>query len=60
MEERDSGQLLGQATLSKIEGDNKWALAYWAHLDHWGKGYASEGAKRILMFGFEDLGAKII
>ena len=60
MEERDSGQLLGQVTLSKIEGDNKWALAFWTHPHHWGKGYATEGAERIVKFGFEELGAKTI
>jgi ribosomal-protein-alanine N-acetyltransferase len=60
MEERDSGQLLGQVTLSKIEGDKKWALAFWTHPEHWGKGYATEGAERILKFGFEELGAKTI
>ena len=60
MEERDSGQILGQATLSNIEGDNKWALAFWTHPEQWGKGYATEGAQRILRFGFEELGAKTI
>ena len=60
MEERDSGQLLGQVTLSKIEGDNKWALAFWSHPKYWGKGFASEGANRVIKFGFEELGAKTI
>ena len=60
MEEHESGQLLGQVTLSKLVGDNKWALAFWTHPDHWGRGYATEGAARILKFGFEELGAKKI
>jgi RimJ/RimL family protein N-acetyltransferase len=29
-----------------------WRLAY----DHWGKGYASEGARGALIFGFEKMG----
>jgi ribosomal-protein-alanine N-acetyltransferase len=35
-------------------------LSFWTHPDHWGKGYATEGAERILKFGFEALGAKTI
>jgi RimJ/RimL family protein N-acetyltransferase len=60
MEERVSKQLLGQVTLSKIEGNHKWALAFWTHPTYWGKGYATEGAKRILKFGFGELGVKTI
>lgn len=60
MEERESNQLLGQVTLSKIEGDHKWALAFWTHPAHWGKGYATEGAQFVLRFGFEKLEAKTI
>lgn len=33
-----------------------WRLAK----DHWGRGYASEGARECLRFGFEDLGLKEI
>jgi ribosomal-protein-alanine N-acetyltransferase len=60
MEKQVTNQLLGQVTLSKIEGDHRWALAFWTHPDHWGKGHATEGAERILKFGFEELGAKTI
>jgi len=60
IEKRDSGQLLGQVTLSKIEGDNRWALAFWIHPEHWGKGYATEGVEQILKFGFEELEAQTI
>lgn len=60
IEEHISASLLGQITLSKIEENNKWALAFWIHPDHWGKGYATEGAKRTLKFGFEELRAETI
>ena len=60
MEERDSGQLLGQVTLSKIKGDHRWVLAFWTHPDCWGKGYATEGSNQVLEFGFETLKAKTI
>ena len=29
---------------------------FWTHPDHWGKGYATEGAARVLRFAFEKLG----
>ena len=60
IEDINTRNLLGQVTLSKIEGDNRWALAFWTHPAHWGKGYATEGAERVLSFGFEELGAKTI
>lgn len=60
MEERASKQLLGQVTLSKIEGNDKWALAFWTHPEKWGNGYATEGAQRVMQFAFEELGAKTI
>jgi [ribosomal protein S5]-alanine N-acetyltransferase len=59
-EERNTRHLVGQVTLSKIEGDYKWALAFWTHPDQWGKGYATEGAIRVIKFGFEELGATTI
>lgn len=58
IEDGDSGRLLGQMTLSNLEGDNVWAMAFWIHPDHQGKGYATEGAERLLAFGFEIIGAK--
>lgn len=59
-EDRDSRIMLGQVTLSKLEGDNLWAMAFWIHPDHWSQGYATEGAERVLAFGFEVIGAKKI
>ena len=60
VEDRELGQTVGQITLSKLHGDDLWALAFWIHPDYWGKGYATEGAERLLAFGFEVLGAKKI
>jgi len=60
VEDLDSGKFLGQVTLSKTEGNNRWAMAYWTHPDHWGEGIATEGAKRLLAFGFEAIGAEQI
>jgi RimJ/RimL family protein N-acetyltransferase len=52
--------MLGQITLSRIDGDRCWALAFWTHPDDWGKGYASESAQRLLTFGFDVLDAEKI
>jgi RimJ/RimL family protein N-acetyltransferase len=60
VEDRDSRYLLGQMTLSKLEGDNLWAMAFWIHPDHWSKGYATEGTERLLAFSFEEIGAEKI
>ena len=58
LEDRELGDMIGQVTLSRLEGEKLWVLAFWIHPDHWGKGYATEGAERILAFGFEQLGAE--
>ena len=60
VEDLVSGKLIGQMTLSKTGGDNRWAMAFWIHPDHWGKGFATEGAERLLAFGFEVVGAEQI
>ena len=60
VEEAHTGSLVGQVTLSLKEAPHLWALAYWIHPDQWGKGYATEAARRVLTFGFEQLEAQTI
>ncbi|HSG42235.1 MAG TPA: GNAT family N-acetyltransferase, partial [Anaerolineales bacterium] len=60
VEDHGARNVLGQMTLSKLEGDNLWAMAYWIHPGHWLKGYATEGAERLLAFGFEEICAEKI
>ena len=60
MESQKTDELLGQVTLAKKEENDIWALAFWTAPEHWGTGYANEGAQKVLRFGFEDLGAKKI
>ncbi len=55
VEARKTGLMLGQVTLSKKSEPDVWALSFWIHPDSWGKGYGSEGAVRIVAFGFEVL-----
>jgi RimJ/RimL family protein N-acetyltransferase len=59
-EEAHIGSLVGQVTLSLKEAPHLWALAYWTHPGQWGKGYTTEAARRVLAFGFDQLGAQTI
>jgi ribosomal-protein-alanine N-acetyltransferase len=49
--------LLGQVTLAQLSKSDTWSLAYWIHPNHWGQGYATEAAKKVLEFGTEKLKA---
>ena len=60
MESQKTGDILGQVTLAKKEENDIWALAFWTDPEKWGSGYATEGAERVMRFGFEDLGAEKI
>ncbi|MCG8639342.1 MAG: GNAT family N-acetyltransferase, partial [Desulfobacterales bacterium] len=35
----------------------EWEIGYALHPDHWGNGYASEAAKLLLKYAFENLNA---
>jgi len=47
--------LIGTMTLRIDKQHNKGELAYWIGKDYWGKGYATEAAKRVMDFGFFEL-----
>lgn len=59
---KDSGAPIGQAGLMTIEIDDEpeVGLGYIIHVDHWGKGYATEAAAVCLDHGFRTLGLKCI
>ncbi|AZN40391.1 GNAT family N-acetyltransferase [Paenibacillus albus] len=52
---KESGSVIGCVTLRVSKSDNKGDLAYWVGRPFWGQGYATEAAKALLKFGFEDL-----
>jgi len=60
VEDRETGVLVGQVTLSRRTQPDCWALAFWTHPECWGGGYATEAAQRVVTFGFERLGAATI
>lgn len=52
---RDDNLLIGTMTIRTDYQHNKGELAYWVGKDYWGQGYATEAAKRITQFGFDEL-----
>ncbi len=40
----------------KPDHDFEADIGYELHVDHWGRGYATEAARALLAFGFEELG----
>jgi len=41
-----------------VHPDRNFELGYWIGEPFWGQGYATEAARRVVRFAFEDLGAK--
>jgi RimJ/RimL family protein N-acetyltransferase len=53
---RGNGQQIGGIGL-RIEMQQQHAeLGYWLGVPYWGQGYATEAAREMLRYGFEDLG----
>ena len=56
VESRRTGKLVGAIGLT-IDGENESAeLGYWIGRSYWGRGYATEAAETVLMYGFTELG----
>jgi [ribosomal protein S5]-alanine N-acetyltransferase len=52
-----TNQLIGTIGLREIDQEHLQAeMGFWIGTDWWGKGYATEAAKRVIRFGFEELG----
>lgn len=57
---KDNNQLIGGIDLGIDKKFNKAELGYWIDTEYWNNGYASEAAKAIIEFGFENLKLKRI
>ena len=55
VEERSSGELIGRIGLQFLDWFEDVELVWMLAKPAWGKGYASEGARASLKFGFESL-----
>jgi ribosomal-protein-alanine N-acetyltransferase len=56
MVERASAQLVGCVGLRLDPSDRRAELGYWIGVPHWGRGFATEGARAALGFAFGLLG----
>lgn len=53
---RPDGALLGAISLSINKAHNWAEMGYWLGLPFWNQGYTSEAARRVVVFGFTELG----
>lgn len=56
VEERASGSLVGRIGFFNPEGWPGFELGWVLRREHWGKGYATEGARRALAYAFAEMG----
>ena len=57
-EEKYTKQFVGWFTLKPLENQNDFEIGYRLLREHWGKGYATEGSKRLLQYAFHQLQLK--
>ncbi len=60
VEEKATGNFVGWCGLWELPGTNEIEVGYAIAPNFWGKGYATEAAKRFLEYGFEELELKKI
>jgi [ribosomal protein S5]-alanine N-acetyltransferase len=53
---RNDGKQIGGIGLRVDDQHQHAELGYWLGLPYWGQGYATEAARELLRYGFEDLG----
>jgi ribosomal-protein-alanine N-acetyltransferase len=53
--ERETGELVGDASLHYDTTFGAWELSYGFRRDRWGRGYASEAAQACVRHGFETM-----
>ena len=57
VEHRDNGKMIGRLGLHKYRRvDGSADLGYALNRAYWGQGYGTEAARRVLQFGFEEMG----
>lgn len=57
---KESNKMIGTLELHSYVKDFKAELGYTINPDYWGKGYATEGSKAIIAWGFDELNLKRI
>ncbi len=54
--ERETVALAGAMGLELDSHNNRAELGYWVGVPYWGRGFATEAAREVLRYGFENLG----
>lgn len=49
-------RMIGSMGIGQNAAHNRAEIGYWMGKRYWGQGYASEACRRLIQFGFEDLG----
>lgn len=52
--DKETNEVYGAIALSNNKRFNQGELAYWIGEQYWGKGYATEAAKSVVQFAFEE------
>ena len=57
MQIKSEGKLVGAVGLRDIDAEHSLAeMGFWVAVEGWGQGYATEAARAVVAFGFEQLG----
>ena len=56
VEEKSSGKFIGRLGFQNPQGWPGFEIGWTLGREHWGKGYASEGARRALDYAFDEMG----
>ena len=54
--EKGNGTILGWAVLTHLDGSDEIEVGYGLKVIAWGRGFATEATRRLMQYGFEDLG----
>ena len=58
---KETGELIGVCSLISVSWEHLHAeVVYYLGKEFWGKGYTTEAARRLVQFGFEELGLERI
>lgn len=60
IDSRDRGEFIGRIAIRKELAEGEWSIGFWIHPTIQGHGYATEAARAIVEFGFQQLDAVTI
>ncbi|MCO6511581.1 MAG: GNAT family N-acetyltransferase [Aridibacter famidurans] len=61
LEAKEDGRYLGHGSIRpRPEHPDEWEIGYILEREEWGKGFATEAARALVLFGFEELGLNTV